>query len=89
MIRAPKSKSQQKLGTQSGYRQSDNLTFGLEPAEFEALIYRLCSCGTLRIDPGSPRPLRRRCCRRPCPLVWCRRGERGATGVRAVETRFG
>jgi hypothetical protein len=98
MIRAPKAKSEAKLPAGRGSRQTpdlvpirraDNLALSLEPAEFEALIYRLCSCGTLRIEPGSPRPPRRRRCHRPRPLVWCRLGERGATGITVVESKLG
>jgi hypothetical protein len=98
MIRTPKAKSEQNLAAEPGSRQSpdvvqirrtDNLAFGLEPAEFEALVYRMCSCGILRIEPGSTRPPRGRRCRRRRPLVWCRLGDRGATGIRLVETKFG
>jgi hypothetical protein len=95
VIRAPKARSVQPLSAELGSRKPLDpvqdrkaaiASFGLEPAEFEALVDRLCSCGTLRIVPGSPR--RRRRCPRPQTVLWCRLGERAARDPGIVETRF-
>jgi hypothetical protein len=95
VIRAPKARSEQQLPAELGSRKSLDpvqdrqaaiASFGLEPAEFEALVERLLSCSTLRIVPGSPR--RRRRCLRPQTLLWCRLGERAAADQGMVETRF-
>jgi len=67
--------------------ESNEFSLGLKPAELEALLERLCSCSTLRID-ASQRALRRGRCPRRIPSQWCRLGKRGIGGER-IETRFG
>jgi len=66
--------------------QSNDFGLGLNPAELEALLERLCSCSAARM-PGSVRTHdSQRCPHRV--RQWCRLGKRGAGGER-VETRFG
>jgi hypothetical protein len=81
MARVPKSSP-----AQSGSLSSD-FSLALKPAELDALLERLCSCSTLRVNSS----LRARYGQR-CPhgvrTQWCRLGERGVGGERA-ETRFG
>jgi hypothetical protein len=66
----------------------------LSPAELEALLERLCSCGTLRAKPAAPRrpatPRRsaRRCVRRARD-EWCRAGARAPVVGHRAETKFG
>lgn len=96
MLRAPKVRSDKKLTAEEGpgqsldpvqARQAAVVSFGLEPAELIALIERLCSCSTLRIEPGSRR--RRRRAPHPSRVQWCRLGERVAGSQRVVTTKFG
>ncbi len=67
--------------------ESSHAGLWLTPAEFEALVERLCSCGTLRAITGAPRRATAGCHRR-ARREWCRLGERGGGGKR-TETRFG
>ena len=63
------------------------LALTLKPAELEALVERLCSCGTLRASCIAPRRTRTRCAARRLRMGWCRLGERAAG--RLIDTRFG
>lgn len=66
---------------------SNEFSLGLKPTELEALLERLCSCSTRRVNP-SRRALQRERCPRRITAQWCRLGQRGVGGER-VETRFG
>jgi hypothetical protein len=59
----------------------------LKPAELEAVIARLCACGTRRVTSGAPRRRAVRCARR-LREDWCRLGDRVGT-VQYVDSRFG
>ena len=66
----------------------------LSPAELEALLERLCSCGMLRAKPGAPRrpaaPRRSaRRCTRQARDEWCRAGARASGAGNRAETKFG
>jgi len=66
----------------------------LSPAELEALLERLCSCGTLRAEPAAPRhataPWRSaRHSPRRARDEWCRTGARASVGCNRAETKFG
>jgi hypothetical protein len=87
MIKAPKTLTGETPTASGGLRPAGEVSFGLEPAEFDALVERLCSCSTLRID--SDRLPRRRHCRPSSRLLWCRLGERAAGAFGVVETKFG
>ena len=66
----------------------------LSPAELEALLQRLCCCGTRRATsavrrlPAAPHRAARACARRS-PDEWCRVGERATAAGPRAETRFG
>jgi len=60
----------------------------LKPAELEALIDCLCSCGTRRVKSDEPRKLRAGGCRR-ARTEWCRLGERVAGSTPYIDTKFG
>jgi hypothetical protein len=59
----------------------------LKPAELEAVIARLCACGTRRIRSGAPRRKAIGCARR-LREDWCRLGDR-VSNPRYVDSRFG
>jgi hypothetical protein len=59
----------------------------LKPAELEAVMARLCACGTRRIRSGRPRRKAVRCARR-LREDWCRLGDRAST-LPYVDSRFG
>jgi hypothetical protein len=66
----------------------------LSPAELEALVERLCSCGTLRAEPLAPRHAATqwrsaRHCARRAPDEWCRAGARASVDGNRAETKFG
>ncbi len=64
-----------------------DLGLTLKPAELEALLTRMCSCRTGRINSNEPRPVRTRCAR-GLRADWCRLGARAAdTGY--ADSRFG
>jgi hypothetical protein len=65
-----------------------DVALSLKPAELEALIARLCSCGIRRVKANAARSVRRRCVRR-LRAEWCRLGERAAGSSPYVETRLG
>jgi hypothetical protein len=60
----------------------------LKPAELEALIARLCACGTRRAKSAAPRRLSSHCAGR-ARVQWCRLGARGSSTVPYVDSRFG
>lgn len=66
---------------------STDFSLGLKPAELEALLERLCSCGILRAKHDDRTRSGVRCALR-VRTQWCQMGERGPRGER-VETRFG
>jgi hypothetical protein len=59
----------------------------LKPAELEAVLTRLCACGTRRIKSGAPRRQAVRCAR-GLRADWCRLGDRAST-LQYVDSRFG
>jgi hypothetical protein len=59
----------------------------LKPAELEAVIARLCACGTRRIKSGAPKR-KSVCCARRLREDWCRLGNRVST-LQYVDSRFG
>ncbi len=67
--------------------ETSHVGLWLTPAEVEALVERLCSCGTLLAISPVPRRATAGCDRR-ARREWCRLGERGGDGKR-TETRFG
>jgi hypothetical protein len=84
----------EELGTE--VRESFESILTLKPAELEALMARLCACGTRRIkSTRRPRVLARACGSAECGhrqrirAQWCRLGERGRTTIRLVDTKFG
>ena len=66
----------------------------LSPAELEALLERLCSCGALLVTRAAlrlgaaPQRSARRCARR-ARNEWCRAGERATVAGNRAETKFG
>ncbi|MBV8877635.1 MAG: hypothetical protein JO158_07975 [Gammaproteobacteria bacterium] len=68
--------------------ESFDVALRLKPAELEALIARLCACGTRRVKSAAPRGPGSRCAGRP-RVQWCRLGERGAGAGRYADSRFG
>jgi hypothetical protein len=91
MARAPKSNAAQSdclLVNQSNPDcRSNDFSLGLNPAELEALLEKLCSCSTLRVSGSGRGQYGERCLQR-LRKGWCRFGERSADGKR-IETRFG
>jgi hypothetical protein len=59
----------------------------LKPAELEAVVARLCACGTRRIKCGAPRRTAMRCVGRGRE-DWCRFGDR-VSSPQYVDSRFG
>jgi hypothetical protein len=99
MVRASKSRSDRTTLIERGSPQSGaigplqilqpaHLVLALKPAELEALIKKLCCCGTLRVSPGSRRLQPRRRCARPPRCEWCCLGEIAAAGAGWAETKF-
>lgn len=74
------------IGTEM--RESFDATLALKPAEIEALIARLCACGTRRVKSIGPSRMATECGRR-IRAEWCRLGDRGASTLRLVDTKFG
>jgi len=93
MSKAYKNKqAAEELGT--GVRDSFESTLTLKPAELEALIARLCACGTRRVKSIARTRVARACGAGECGqqhrvrAEWCRLGDRGRT-IRLVDTKFG
>jgi hypothetical protein len=89
----PNKQASEEPGTEA--RESFEATLSLKPAEFEALIARLCACGTRRVKSGG-RTRRARECGHRVRAQWCRvgdrgwrLGERGKGAIRLVDTKFG
>ena len=81
-------KPAEELGTE--VRESFESILTLQPAELEALVERLCACGTRRIKSTQHPQVARACGHRQRIRVeWCRLGERGKTTIRHVDTKFG
>jgi len=83
----------EELGTE--VRESFEATLALKPAELEALIARLCACGTRRIKSAQRTRIARVYGAGECGhrhrirAQWCRLGERGTTTIRLVDSKFG
>jgi hypothetical protein len=67
-------------------RDPGELLLTLKPAELEALLVRLCTCGTRRLRSGAPRHARRRCAGGSAG-EWCRLGTHALPGY--VESKLG
>ena len=86
-------KAAQELGTEA--RESFETILTLKPAEIEALIARLCACGTRRIKSTRHPRVVRASAAGACEhwhrirAQWCRLGERGKTTIRLVDSKFG
>jgi hypothetical protein len=87
-------KAAEELGTE--VRESFETILSLKPAELEALIARLCACGTRRIKSTRRTRVVARSCgsgecgrRQRIRAQWCRLGERGRTTIPLVDTKFG
>ena len=92
MARASKSTAQK--ADSYAVHEPAALCLTLSPAELEALLERLCCCGTLRARlaaprlTSAPRCVAGRGCTRRARDQWCRAGARVTAGQRA-ETKFG
>jgi hypothetical protein len=95
MIKAPKSLPVTTLAASDAARAplpprpAGEVSLGLEPAELDALVERLCLCSTLRIESGGYKVPRRRRCRPASKFWWCRLGHRATAARGVVETKFG
>jgi hypothetical protein len=65
-----------------------NAALSLKPAELEAVIARLCTCGMRRVKSNRPQRVAGPCAERS-RAEWCRLGARVTPGTRYVDTRFG
>ena len=86
-------KAAQELETE--VRESFEAILTLKPAELEALVARLCTCGTRRIKSTRHPRVVRASAAGACEYwhrnraQWCRLGERGKTTIRLVDSKFG
>lgn len=89
----PNKQASEELGTE--VREAFEATLSLKPAEFEALIARLCACGIRRVKSARRTRTARECGQR-IRAQWCRVGDRGCllgdrgkNTIRLVDTKFG